>query len=865
MDPDRWQRIKEVFSTALELPARQRAAWLSSALPDDPSLIGEVEGLLAAHDGADDFYERGALAAVPAMRRELDGVVEGMRIGPYRVLSELGRGGMGAVYLAVRDTPAFTQKVALKVIKRGMDTDEIVRRFVAERQILASLAHPNIARLFDGGSTSDGRPYFVMEYVEGQPITAYAGERELPVEARLQLFLRVCRAVQRAHQSLIVHRDLKPANILVDAEGEPKLLDFGIAKLLDPGAFGGMASLTGLAPGPMTPEYASPEQRAGGPVTTATDVYGLGLLLYELLVGQSPRSVARQLGEGWSERPPSQALAALAAADGEKRRLVRRVAGDLDTIVGKALELDPERRYGTAAALAEDVERHLTQRPVAARRPTLAYRLGRTLVRHKLAAALALAVSLFAAISFSYAYALGEERDRVEDQRQRAEALNSLLTGLIRKANPLQNRRESLTVRDVLDAGAQDLLGRDSRYQPETWAVLLQAMGTIYQDLGLYGQAQKNLQRALELREPLGISNRDKALALTETLTALGSVSLEQHAYAESRRFFQRALTLRERRFGPTAVALAEDLNGLGVAALEEGNLAEASRDFDRACAISRLAVESGSEGLADCYNNLGGLAAQREQFARARVLFSAAYRYFRSALGDDDPETIETRGNLAYTLIETADYAGAEALYREIAEVRRRLLGPDHPDLARAFLDLAIVQRRGRRLEAARATLNELLRMRRDHRFPRDQSEAETWNVLGGVALDSQDLDAADAAYDRSCEIYRSLPGEHRADLSNVLSRRARVRLLRADPTGALALARRSRELGEASGVRSGDAVARAEGVLGRCYLALGQPARARLFLESSHKALLSLYGPEHPDTLEAASYLRRPGVPGG
>ncbi len=870
MDPERWQRIKAAFSAALELPPDQRATWLSLTLPDDPSLIAEVKNLLAAHaaqDTADDFYERGALAAVPEVQRQLEGAVEGMRLGPYRVISELGRGGMGAVYLAVRDEPGFTQKVALKLIKRGMDTEEIVRRFVAERQILASLTHPNIARLFDGGSAPDGRPYFVMEYVEGRPITAYADERKLPVEVRLHLFVRVCRAVQHAHQSLVVHRDLKPANILVDAEGEPKLLDFGIAKLLDPSSFGGLTALTGLSPGPMTPEYASPERRAGGPVTTATDVYGLGILLYELLVGQSPRSVKHRLGEGWAERPPSQALAALAAEGEADKRLARRVAGDLDTIVGKALEPEPERRYGTAAALAEDVERHLTQRPVTARRPTLAYRWGRALVRHKLAAVLMFAVCLLAITTSYYAYSLKRARDRAEAQRQVAEALNVFLHGLIQKANPEQSRGATLTVRQVLDAGAEDLLGRDSRYQPETWAALLDTMGTIYQDLGLYAEARKNLQRALQLRESLHISSGDDAaaLALAGTLTHLGLVSFDQQEYAESRQFYQRALTLKERHLGPTALPLAKDLSGLGYAFLKEGDVEAAERYFNRACTVGRLAVQSDQRNLADCYNNLGALAVQRGKLARARVLFSAAFRYYRSAHGEDQPDSIRVRGNLAFILAETADYAGAEALLRKIVDARRRLLEPDHPDLAQSLLDLAIVQHRGGRLGEARATLDELLRMRRDHQFPRDQSEAETWNLVGSVALDANDLDAADVAYAKSYDIYRSLPGEHRVPLSNVLRNRARVRLLRKDPAGALGLALRSRELALASGAQPSGAVARADNMLGRCYLALWQPARAHLYLERSYKALLGLYGPDHPATRAAASYLHNLGIQGG
>jgi eukaryotic-like serine/threonine-protein kinase len=854
MNPERWQHIKEAFSAALELPPEQRAEWLSVTLPDNPSLAREVETLLAAHDGAGDFYERGALAAVPEVRRQLEGEVVGMRVGPYRVLSELGHGGMGAVYLAVRDQPSFTQKVALKLIKRGMDTDEIVRRFVAERQILASLTHPNIARLFDGGSTPDGRPYFVMEYVEGRPITAYAGEGQLSIEDRLHLFLRVCRAVQHAHQSLVVHRDLKPANILVDAEGEPKLLDFGIAKLLDPSSFGGMTALTGLAPGPMTPDYASPEQLAGGPVTTATDVYGLGLLLYELLVGQNPRSVERNLGEGWAGRPPSQALTALVpAGDAETRRLARRVAGDLDTIAGKALEHEPERRYGTAAALAEDIERHLTQRPVAARRSTLAYRLSRTLVRHKLAAALGLAICLFAALSTYYAFARGQERDRAEAQRRRAESLNQFLQSLMQRASPEQSRGKILTLRQVLDAGAQELLVRDARHDAETWAALLETTGSTYAGLGLYEDARRYLEQALRLRERQRNPSREAALDIAGNWSTLGHVALHQEKYEASRNFYQRALAIKERLLGSAVLPLVKDWNGLGLIAVDEGDPVTAGRYLAKSLAVSR-AAEDGQIELAETLNDLGKLAESQSKLARAQIFFGAAWRYFRSTLGEDHPDTIQARSNLALALFHRADYAAAETLYQEIVDMRRRLLGPDHPDLARALLELAIAQRQSGHLAKARATLSEVLQIRREHRFPADEDEAETWRLLGHVDLDQNNPDAAEEALKKSFEIYRSLPGERRPDLARVLKSQALVRRSRSDLAGAIALARRSLELTRAAEGEEHPSVSIPLELLAELLQQAGSVRDAEIAYRQSLNLLSGSEWIDHPDKARAS-----------
>ncbi len=758
-----------------------------------------MKDLLAAHDGATDFYEQGALAAVPEVKRQLEGTVEGMRVGPYRVLSELGHGGMGAVYLAVRDPASFTHKVALKVIKRGMDTDEIVRRFVAERQILASLAHPNIARLFDGGSTSDGLPYFVMEYVQGRPITVYAaeaGEHGLDVEARLRLFLRVCRAVQHAHQSLVVHRDLKPANILVDAEGEPKLLDFGIAKLLDPSSFDGTTAHTGLAPGPMTPDYAAPEQLTGGTVTTATDVYGLGILLYELLVGENPRSAARKLGEGWSGRPPSQALVALAPErNAETRRRARRVSGDLDTIVGKALEPEPGRRYGTAAALAEDVERHLSQRPVAARRPTLAYRLGRGIVRHKLAAALALAAAVVVAIFSYHELAVSQERARFEAQRKRADDLNQFLKRIIQKADPEQSHGQTLTLLQILDAGAQELLGREAPLDAESRAALLETTGSTYADLGSYDKARRDLEQAVRLREGRRKPSPEAALAIAGTLTILGHVALHQNQYDASRSFYQRAIALQEGLRGSAALPLVSDWNGLGEIAFRTGKKEEAEHYFDKS-----LAVISGAEGgqreLAETLNGLGKLANLQGKLRRAQVLFGAVWRYYRSTLGEEHPDTLLARSNLANTLFRRKEYTEAEALYQEIADMRRRLLEPGHPDLANALLELAIAQWQSGHLAKARTTLGEVWQIRREHRLPADEDEAEAWDLQGNLYLDEDHLDAAEAAFKKGFETYEALPGEHRQNLADSLRRLALVRRRRGDLAGALELARRSLEL---------------------------------------------------------------------
>ena len=809
MSAERWQRVKQLFGDALDQPLPSRGAWLAAAAAGDPSLVAEVGALLAAYEQADDRLEQGAAAMAPGVWQDLQTAVAGLRIGPYRIVSELGRGGMGAVYLAARDEPGFEQQVAVKLIKRGMDTEGIVRRFLRERRILAGLAHPHIARLYDGGSTADGRPYFVMEYVAGEPVTRFAAGRGLGVEARLELFLKVCSAVQYAHQRLIVHRDLKPANILVGTDGEPKLLDFGIAKLLDPA--GSAGGLTEVHQRPLTPDYASPEQLDGGAVTTATDVYGLGILLYELLVGMSPAAVERRLGPGWAERPPSQAARQLSLP------LARRLRGDLDTIVGTAREHASARRYGTAAALAEDLERHLAHRPVAARRPTLAYRLGRAVRRHQLASAFAVFLALFAATAAWQAY-------QINRQRERAEALSGFLKGLFRGADPEQARGDTLTVRELLDRGAGRLLDGPG-VAPEWRADFLGTVGEVYANLGLYKEAEKHLRRALDLRSRQ--EGREAERETAALLTLLGHVAWEQGENPEAQQLYERAIAAHRRLFGARALPLAEDLNGLGLVAAEAGDPSRAGRCFAAATAIARRAGREGRKSLADGLNNQGWLARRQGDLAAAQASFQESLQLSREALGDDHPETVRVRSNLAAVLFQRGDLEGAERAYREILAVRRHLLGPDHPDVVRTLNSLGTVEEKRGDLAAAQGSFREALAMCRRLNPSPERMAAAALDGLAAIALRQRDLAAAEAAYAESCELFGRHLGDDPQAFAYALQGRAMVQRDRGNPAAA------------ASGLRQGidrlagiggtaPQVAQALDLLAKVEQAAGHPAEA-------------------------------------
>src|SRR6266853_795830 len=395
MQRERWLHIEEIVQSAIDCAVPDRSALLDSACGNDTELRREVESLLALHKDSG-FTRSSALEDGIKVLEQLNGrVYEGRRIGTYRVLREIGRGGMGTVYLAARADDAFQKLVAIKIIRRGLDTDDIIQRFRSERQILAMLDHPNIARLLDGGSTDEGLPYFVMEHIEGEPIDLYCDRLKVTITERLKLFQGICAALRYAHQNLVIHRDIKPGNVLVTKEGVPRLLDFGIAKLLAPGTSVGERTLTG--PRPLTPEYASPEQIRGETITTSSDVYSLGVLLYGLLTGKKPYRLA--------SRTPAEMERAICAEPERPSVAVgsmpgRRLRGDLDNIVLMAMRQEPQRRYASVEQFSEDIRRHLEGLPVIARPDTAGYRAAKFIARHKagVAAAALLVLTLMAGV-----------------------------------------------------------------------------------------------------------------------------------------------------------------------------------------------------------------------------------------------------------------------------------------------------------------------------------------------------------------------------------------------------------------------------------------------------------------------------------
>jgi serine/threonine-protein kinase len=645
--------------------------------------------------------------------RAADGSASERFIGPYRILRELGHGGMGSVYLAVRADEQFHKRVALKVIRSGADSADVVRQFRRERQILAGLDHPNIARLLDGGTTDDGLPYLVMEYVEGKPLLEYCDARSLTVNQRVVLFQAVCAAVQHAHRNLIVHRDIKPGNVLVGEDGAPRLLDFGIAKILNPELTSESAPPTAIV---MTPEYASPEQARGDQVTTATDVYSLGVVLYELLTGHRPyrltsrqpldvlRAVAEQEPEPASvavgrtddvtapssgRRVPSTPAEVASTREGTTEKLRRRLRGDLDKILMKALRKEPALRYPSVEALSEDIRRYLTGLPVAARKATIRYRAGKLARRHTLAVVssaviVLLLAGLAATMTIQSARIAAErdraerERDAAEKERRTAERVSAFLADLFKLSDPSQARGREITAREILERGA-GRIRRELAEEPEAQARLLLVIGSVYEELGRYDEAEELLKDALAARERAATSDE---LEIAKAMSGLANVLRRKGDYAGAVTLHEKILEIRRRRLGGDHADVASTLNNLAAVRYSMGEHAEAARLYEESLRIRRIALGNEDIKIAQSLGNLG-LALGAMGDPRAEAYLTEALTLVRKLEGDDHPGVTRTLYNLAATLANNGKHEEAEARLREALAIQVRLLGRGHPDVA--------------------------------------------------------------------------------------------------------------------------------------------------------------------------------------
>ena len=819
---ERWQRVEAVLDAALAHDPSHWPALLDERCSDDPDLRAEVEALLGRLDTARRFLDSppaGTAAALLSEARTAAPSLEGTRVGAYRIVREIGRGGMARVFLAERADGAFTQQVALKLLRPGLDTDLDLARFRAERQILATLSHPNVARLLDGGVTEDGRPYLVLEYVDGQPIDKWCDARALTVAQRVDLFLTVVDATQHAHTSLVVHRDLKPSNVLVDGAGTVKLLDFGLAKLVQSDTAPTSAyapPTTRLGHRWMTPEYAAPEQIRGEPVTTLTDVYQLGAVLYELLSGRLPFGTRAGDGRALEDAvlrdapaPPSTVASTEAA-----RRALR---GDLDAIVLKALRKEPERRYASAAALLDDLERHRDGRPVLARPDDAWYRVRRFCGRHRAAVT---GAALVGALSAAYVGTVVVGRARIQralvDQTlsaRKAEQVTDFMLGLFEASESGQALTDTVTARQLLSRGlarARTLSG-----QPELQAQMLGVIGRIDAQLADNAGATRLLDEALAIERRLHAAPHADIAAALEHLARVHELVRDVDGTLRLRR---EALAQRRALSGDADPKTVDALYGLAFALHMAGNEREAGPLFDRWLALVARQPAESSAARADELESAAELLEMRGQYARAESTYRRVLAIERAVYGEEHPMVAGTTSDLAELVMYRGDTAGGVALRRQAVAIMRRAYPEGHPQLANELRLLGTMLSRQHRYEEALPLLRESLAMQRRFR--------------GSDALDvaTVELDVAFAL----TSLRRKLPD------AEALSREAR-RALRAQLGANNAMA-------ALATVRLGDAL-RAEGRLGE----------AKPLLDSAYARLKDARGPAREWTYSAAAALAR------
>jgi serine/threonine protein kinase/Flp pilus assembly protein TadD len=809
----------------------------------------------------------------------------GDRIGPYRILRTLGSGGMGDVYLAERADPEFEQQVAIKVVHGGVLAVGMHSRLKLERQILAQLDHPNIAHLLDGGALPDGSAYIVMEYVDGIAIDDFCDSNRLDIVARLKLFQTVCAAVHYAHQNLIVHRDLKPSNILVTASGVPKLLDFGIAKLLDDRQAARHAlAMTQADIRIMTPDHASPEQVRGQVITTASDVYVLGVLLYKLLCGSAPFFIASmrlsEIERAICERdplPPSRALGADGSSEAQSiaenrntsaSRLRRTLSGDLDNIVLMAMRKEPERRYASAQQLSSDIQRHLDSMPVIARRDTLSYRTGKFVTRHWLpvsaGVSAAILVLAFAATTYNQSLRIAAERDRVAQQRERAEheraraeEVSSFLVNLFKLSDPEQNRGNQVTARELLDSGAKRLQA-GLQDQPGTKAALLSTVGAVYDSLGQFREAMPLLDEALQLQARSGQGSR------VEALLELGRARIGAGDLGAAEAPLLEALHLAQNNSGAKSLDSGHALWAMGMLRQQQGRLGEAKELYVQSLSILD-AARAPETDVSHVLSDLAMVYTWDQQWVLAKQTHERALEIDRRLLGDDDPRVAIRLHNLALVAQNMGDLQRAESLYRDAIQRDQKTYGERHPETAIAKGNYGLMLQREGRLTEAETLLRSALDTKLSLYGPDHYTVGYSRVSLAILLHDKGDLPGAESEFRQALAVYdKSLPANHQYRAS-LLMNFARLLVDRGKSAEALAKSSESINIWAATSAASSPFMAQAHAMHAYALEHLNKSAEAATELDAAVPVLVQARGPDDPSVRRAQLWLKaaRPDSP--
>jgi len=859
-----------IVRQALELPADDRMAFVQLRCSGDNLLLAQALEKLKSNSPrwwdlsieSRDFERAGGLHQRT-----------GEMIGSYRVIRSLGAGGMGEVLLAERDDRQFRQQVAIKLVKRGTLSPTVQARLKVERQILATLDHPNIARLLDGGTDTDSTPYIVMEYIEGEPIDAYCDRNKLGIDARIALFRTVCSAVHCAHQNLIVHRDLKPSNILVTADGIPKLLDFGIAKIIDDRPLLHTMAVTQMDVRVMTPEHASPEQVRGDLITTVSDVYCLGVLLFELLSGARPYAIAsHRLSEieraicDEDPQPLSASLADRTVVDVEQlcanrstvpAKLQRTLSGDLSNIVMTALRKEPERRYASAEQFSADLGRYLAGMPVTASKDSWQYRAQKFVQRHRWGVGIG-SLALASVIAFAVVTTL--QARLILREQARATQVSSFLIDMFEQADPTHSRGRDITVREMLDIGSRRIVAQ-LKEQPDTQAHLQATVGRVYANLGLYDEAEPLLRDSIAVRTQLyGAQNPETAASKQY----LGDALLNKKDYSNAAPLLEEALAINRRAFGNRGIKLAASLRSAGELRQEQQNLAAAEQLFRESLQVlaatsptnlaDKLALDAETSAT---LNRIAILLEKKGAFADAEAMYRRALSLSENTLGQDHPTVAFLTHNLAIAIERQGRLTEAQPLFSASLELYRKVFGPEHSETLAAMTNYAAFLHRVRQLDAAEENYRAALTLSQKVLGERHSLVGYNRMSLGILLHDKHRHREAESELRGALDIYEgSLPTNHtykgaaRRSLALTLIELGRHREAEQELTRAIKIFR-------ASLSENNPQIVTTNGALGKALAAQKRYSEAEPLLLDNFRMLLEARGADNPGVLRMHEWI--------
>jgi serine/threonine protein kinase/tetratricopeptide (TPR) repeat protein len=874
----RWHKIQALFEQMIDSSPEERAARLAESCAGDAELRSSVEALLASDRKTLDPLVDVIGAAAESLLSDHQDRLLGTHVGPYRIVSILGHGGMSTVYRGERDDAQYQQSVAIKVLNLASMHPRLRSRLHSERHILATLDHPSIARLIDCGDMEDGTPYLVMEHVDGEPIDVFCDGRTLFVRERLELFVQVCQAVQYAHRNLIVHRDIKPANVFITGDSTAKLLDFGIAKLLAPESLSHTLPVTRLQERMLTPENAAPEQVLGRPITTATDIYSLGVLLYQLLTGRSPYrllsysqlQLERAICMDDPARPSQIVMAKVSGESDADRsrisdrrglspqRLRARLSGDLDAIVSMAMRKEPDRRYPSVEALADDVNRHLTGRPVLARQGDWHYNAGKFFRRHLLAvfsfAALIVGLGVITGVTLWQNHRIEMAREATAQERDRAQQVSAFLVDVFSQADPFNSQGHEPTAKELLDRGAEKILGNGT-LQPEVRAELLESIGLAYRRQGLSERAIPLFEQAVAIRreeKPLDRQRTSAALAnLARTLSDGGHL-------VSAEAYLQQALQMSREGDDAPSAETADILLQFGHFELDaKSDPQTASKYFGEALSIYRNVLGDENLSVASTLSSLASAAVWAGNLELAERDQREAMAIFQVTVSRNHPDHAVALATLGYILTEREKYKEAEQVLNEALEISRSVFGPTNQRIAKIDANLGILYEREGDLPRAIQATQDAVKIANDKLGPSHYLTGYYLHDLAALYLTSGDLAAAERYARQALAVYAVALPPHHLYVSSTRRLLGEILVLRGSLPAAEAELRTAVDIDTEVAGADNWRTALAQSTLGWALIMHDKAVEGEPMLVAARDRLIATVGPKHAATQWATARL--------